>query len=152
MASSLFSTFSVMEAELLGRANLGMGGLKTEGIDIARFSVLDPQQGLPGSATSPREGLCSSFEELCRRRILMLYDDIRREDRIALDDGFLEGVGFEDAAERSEIRTELQHTTCRMIWRRLAKSANARESRMTYDEWLATGEPFGEVPEDEEES
>jgi len=37
----------------------------------------------------------------------------------------------------------MQDAACRMIWRRMAKASTTRESRQSYDEWLASGQPFG---------
>ena len=128
-----------MQAELLGRANLGMGALKTEGIDIKQFVVLEPRALGPTWTKALRR----VFEDLADRRILMIYDEVRCQDRLALDETFLSAAGFADLAERAEVAHVLHDAASRMIWGRMAKSGNARESRMTYDEWRATGEPFG---------
>ena len=57
-----------------------------------------------------------------------------------LDVAFLRALGFtEDVPKMCE---ELQDRTCRMVWRRMAKTENSREARMMYDEWVATGQPF----------
>lgn len=147
IAASLLSSFTVMQAELFGRANLGQGALKTEGVDIAFFSVLDPTE-LTEHVSSR---LSDSMAELAGRRILMIYDDVKTPDRGRLDDAFLLAVGFDDVTERRAMLCELHDTACRMVWRRLAKPGNARESRQTYDEWLATGQPFGADVGDEDE-
>jgi hypothetical protein len=68
---------------------------------------------------------------------------------VALDDAFLEAVGFTDVAERSALVKELHDAACRMIWKRMAKAGNARESRQTYNDWLASGKPFGLDVEEE---
>jgi hypothetical protein len=90
-----------------------------------------------------KAALTAAFYQLAERDILMLYDDVRCADRVALDDAFLEAVGFTDAVERSTLVKELHDAACRMIWKRMAKTGNARESWQSYDEWLATGQPFG---------
>lgn len=82
----------------------------------------------------------------------MIHDEVSRADRFALDDVFLEAVGFDDPVEWADLVRERHGAACRMIWARMAKSGNARESRMTYDEWLATGKPFGAGVEDDEEA
>lgn len=143
LAGALMSTFTVLQAEVLGRANLGMGALDTEGIDIVRFLVPDPRRaGDAGVA-----GVERTFEALADRRILMVYDEVRREDSRALDDAVLRALGLSNAGERQEMADELCDKACRMVWQRMAKSANAREARMTYDEWLASGEPFDAATE-----
>ena len=46
----------------------------------------------------------------------------------------------------------LHRATCRVVWHRMAKTDNSREARQTYDDWQATGVPFGaDVGEDEGE-
>ncbi len=147
IAGALMSTFTVLQAELLGRPNLGMGALKTEGIDIMRFLVPDPST----AAQSGLAGVERTFDALATRRILMIYDEVRREDRRALDEAVLTAVGVTNAGERQTMTDQLCDKACRMVWDRMAKSANAREARMTYDEWLASGEPFDAAAEEDVE-
>ncbi|MBP6965486.1 MAG: Eco57I restriction-modification methylase domain-containing protein [Armatimonadetes bacterium] len=146
LLSSLLASFSALDAELTGRANLGMGALKTEGMDIERFTVLNPSLLTSDGTTA----LAQAFERCADRRIEMLCDDVRRNDRKSLDDAFLLAAGFEDKHERSRLVDELEDAACRMIWRRQAKAGNTRESRQTYDEWLASGEPFGDTGPEED--
>lgn len=72
----------------------------------------------------------------------MIYGEVRRADRNALDDAFLRTVGFTNANERTAILGELRDTACRIVWARQAKAENTRETRQSYDEWLASGTPF----------
>ena len=146
-AGSLLSTFGLLDCEVWGRSLFGQGVLQIPGVDIKRLRVAK------ASAISPanRRRLTDALNTIASRRYLMLYDDVRQPDRIALDNAFLDAVGFSDPAERAEVVRELHDAACRMIWNRMAKTDNARESRMTYDEWLATGKPFGKVLEEEDE-
>ncbi len=139
IAACIFSTFTVMNYEIYGRANFGQGLLKTQTFEIVSLPVLSPAVLEPGA----RQRLEEAFLTIAQRSPLMLYDDVRRADRIELDDAFLEAVGFVDASERTALVKELHDAVCRLIWQRMAKSGAARESRQTYDEWLASGKPFG---------
>ncbi|MGD9497365.1 MAG: hypothetical protein AB7Y46_13785, partial [Armatimonadota bacterium] len=147
VAGSLFSTFTLIQFEVFGRANFGQGLLKTQTGDVSGLLVLDPESVSGGQ----RCALIDALSELRGRMPLMAYDDVRRDDRRALDDAFLAAVGFRDRAERAETLASMQDAACRMIWRRMAKSANTRESRQSYDEWLASGEPFDANAEDLDE-
>ena len=146
VAASAYGTFAVIFWEAMGRANFGQGLLKTQTYEIEMLPVLIRPQGKAGTGGRLR----AAVDSIRSRAALMLYDDVRQPDRVALDDAFLEAIGFDDPAERTALVKELQDAACRMIWNRMAKTDNARESRMTYDEWLATGEPFGDVPEEDE--
>jgi len=146
LGPSLCSTFGTFIREIMGRANFGQGMLDLKVYEASQLDVLDE-----ASVSSPlAKRLMAACGAVARRKILMLYDDVRQPDRIALDDAFLEAVGFDDRAERAALVKELQDAACRMIWNRMAKTDNARESRMSYDEWLATDGPFGEVPDEDD--
>lgn len=139
IAASIFSTFMMMINEIYGRANFGQGLLETQRYEVAMLPVLDPSK----VETDKLSRLEAAFHSLANRPALMIYDEINLASRRELDDVFLEILGFDDPAERIRVRDELYDETCRMVWDRMAKSGTARESHMTYDEWLATGRPFG---------
>jgi len=142
VAGSVLSTLTLLVYETIGRANFGQGLLKTQTYEIAGIPILDPRIASVRSSFEP------AFRAVATRTPLMLYDEVRLPDRQGLDEAFLAAVGFDNEEERQNLVKELQDITCRMIWHRMAKSGNSRESRQTYDEWLASGEPFGEVRED----
>jgi hypothetical protein len=145
IAASLLGTFSTLGREVYGRANFGQGLLELAVYEVANLEILDPRC----LTAKDKAALTAAFYQLSERDILMLYDDVRCADRVALDDAFLEAVGFTDVAERSALVKELHDAACRMIWKRMAKAGNARESRQTYNDWLASGKPFGLDVEEE---
>jgi hypothetical protein len=55
------------------------------------------------------------------------------------------------AKRRERMAEELRYWAARLVWERVAKGEGSRESRQTYDEWLASGEPFGASERGEEE-
>jgi len=106
--------------------------------EVGNLEVLDPSL----LSNDAKQALLMAYDSISRRRILMLYDGVRLPDRQALDSAFLLALGFSDPAERAVICADLQDAACRMIWNRLAKSDNARETRMSYDTWKDSGQPF----------
>jgi len=137
VAASVFSTLGMLQYELLGRANFGQGLLKTQTYELCELLVLNYQHMEPQHIA----GIERAFNLLAQRMPFMIYDDVRQDDRAQLEIALLTAVGF-TSAEASGCVHELQQATCRMVWNRMAKSGNARESRQTYDEWLASGDPF----------
>lgn len=138
IASSLCSTFGILSREIYGRANFGQGALETTVYEVESLEVLHPAL----IDEDAREALLSAYDCISRRMILTLYDEVKLPDRKALDNAFLLALGVKDLKERDCLVSELQTAACRVIWNRLAKSDKGEESRMTFDEWLATGQPF----------
>ena len=138
---SLVSTFGILSREILGRANLGQGVLKTQIEDLLKMPVVLP-------TVSSDAVMQQCLKAIGNRTILMVYDDVRRDDRKTLDDAFLHAVGFTDPAERADVLAELHDAACRRVWERQAKAEKTREARQTYDDWLASGLPFGNVDEE----
>jgi len=138
IAAGLCSTFGVLSREIHGRANFGQGMLDMKVYEVGNLEVLDPSL----LSNDAKQALLMAYDSISRRRILMLYDGVRLPDRQALDSAFLLALGFSDPAERAVICADLQDAACRMIWNRLAKSDNARETRMSYDTWKDSGQPF----------
>jgi hypothetical protein len=147
LAASLASTFTVMQAELFGRANLGQGALKTEGVDIAGFLVAHPDR----VSGAQRARLERAFEALADRHILMIYDEIRLADRCALDTVFIQALLEDSREEAADLAAKMQDRAASMVWSRLSKPGNARESRQSYEEWRKSGEPFDSNAVDFEE-
>ncbi|MDW8309312.1 MAG: Eco57I restriction-modification methylase domain-containing protein, partial [Verrucomicrobiales bacterium] len=86
----LATTTQLLFRELFGRSNLGEGALKTEGIDIVRFCLLQPS----AISDSEIQALQRAFQSLCKRPTLNLEQEIRQPDRRALDDVVFEVLGL----------------------------------------------------------
>jgi len=138
LAASLSSTFSILSREICGRANFGQGMLDMKVYEAEGLEVLDPSL----LSNDAKHALLTAYDSISRRKILMLYDGVRLPDRQALDDAFLLALGFSNPEERASLVLDLQGAACRMIWNRLAKSDKERESRMAYDYWKDSGQPF----------
>lgn len=146
VAASLFTTFTMLQYEVIGRANFGQGLLKTQTYEAERLLVLDPRRAEVACASE----LVEAFAALAERVPLMVYDEVRLPDRLRLEVAFLRALGFgcEQAPKKA---IKLGQATCRLIWQRMAKSGISRESRQTYEDWLASGEPFDANAEEIEE-
>ena len=138
-AASIFTTFNLLQREIIGSANFGQGVLETQKGVVPDFLVVDPNR----SVVRKNEKLILAFQNASKRPIQMIYDDVRQDERITLDDAFLEILGFDESKERTYILKELHDELCRIVWDRMAKTQNSREDRQTYDNWFKSGEPFG---------
>jgi type I restriction-modification system DNA methylase subunit len=138
IAGCAISAFSMLFWEIIGRANFGQGLLETRVYEIADLPVLDPQH----LSSYQRKKIEEAFNSVGKRPSLMFYDEARQIDRQALDETFLELIGFEDPTERKSILAELYESVSFTIWERMAKSTTARESRIAYKDWISTGAPF----------
>lgn len=143
IGASMFSTLGYLVSDVYGRANLGQGVIKTEGIDIKQFPILDPGQ----VSGEHRSRLIRAFRAARSRPIRIIYDDVNQLERQALDDAVLAAAGL-SAHGIAEIRARLYDATLRTTWQRQAKARGTRESRQSFDDWQATGQSFGNEDED----
>jgi hypothetical protein len=99
LAGAMMTTPFWMFKELFGRANLGEGALKVEGIDLKRMYVLDPSS-LPLEV----EELSQSILE---RSPAPLHEEVRKTDRLMLDEIIFDALdltqGERDAVYESVI-------------------------------------------------
>jgi hypothetical protein len=142
IAAGLLSTFSTLCREIYGRANFGQGMLDVKVYEAEQLPMLRSTGGAIAAE------LVAAFDRISTRPISILYDEVRRPDRVALDDVFLRAVGFEDSQERADVLAELHDAACRKVWERQAKAERTRESRQSFDEWRDSGLPFGVVEEE----
>jgi len=142
ITASLISTFSMIAREVHGRANFGQGMLDLKVYEAKRLPIVN--SNAPGV-----DAFLDAFMAMCDRPIHMIYDEVKREDRRRLDDAYLTCIGFDDPSERAEVLHDLQDQACRMVWSRQAKAGNTREARQSYDDWVVSGQPFGEATDEE---
>ena len=91
----LNSGIAFIQRELLGRANLGDGALKVEGIDWRRMFV--PERHVLIELTKSAE---KEFRKLCRRRIKDIRSEAKRKDRIIFEKAVLRALSLpEELAE-----------------------------------------------------
>jgi len=85
----LNSALAFLNRELTGRANLGDGALKVEGIDWER--ILVPNREL---LLELAEKVQTSFGALCRRSIKDIGTEAKRKDRVEFEREVLDGLGL----------------------------------------------------------
>jgi len=146
LALYLNSTFSALQRELVSRANLGQGGLLTEGVDWEK--ILCPRREFLGIVGSVRS------DPLLLRPVLALPSEVRLEDRRALDERTLEAIGIP-----GELAGHVAEAAVDLVESRLARAATfkmtqASEKRLKAVDSLRgiwTGVP-DEITEGEEVS
>lgn len=116
---TLFSVFSVLVRELLGRSNLGEGALKTEGIDIKGFPAMTMKKNY--IEWPPRLEIKSIFIE-CGVNPESDIPISEQEPnplpgRRALDDVVFDALGLTE-----EERKEVYRAVCQLVWDRISKA------------------------------
>ena len=132
IAASLLGAFTLLAYEALGRANFGQGLLKTQVYELAELPVLDPR----ALSAAQSLQLTTNVESLLAREPEIVYNEIRRPDRQSFEAAWLSSAGVELGVD------VLAEALCRTIWRRQSRADQSRESRLSYDDWLSSGQPF----------
>ena len=120
---SLFSVITIFFRELYGRSNLGEGALKTEGIDINRFMVLD----------TPYDHLPPLFKNVAYNEIDSLFTQcgIDPESKIPIEEqepnplpgrAELDNIVFDALNLTKDERKEVYRAVCRLVWNRISKA------------------------------
>ncbi|MGH7597631.1 MAG: Eco57I restriction-modification methylase domain-containing protein [bacterium] len=143
--ASLCSSINVLFRELFGRANLGEGALKTEGIDIKKFFVLCPtvfnrtanEIEKIALQLNQREGK-SVYNEvgIDKNRPVRTQQPNPLPDRKALDDIIFDALGLTPAE-----RKEVYWAVCELVQNRLnkAKSFSSKQRSEHDNEEETTG-------------
>ena len=85
----LNSSIVALFRELIGRVNLGEGATKTEGIDWKE--ILTPKEEILQSLNKYKNLL----EDLQKRNIESIFEDVKKKDRLKLDSVVLEAMGLD---------------------------------------------------------
>jgi len=120
---SLFSVITIFFRELYGRANLGEGALKTEGIDINKFMVLD----------SSHDKLSEEFKRISLDEINSLFKQCgidpksktpieEQEPKPLPDRAELDKIVFDALNLTADERKEVYRAVCRLVWNRISKA------------------------------
>lgn len=116
---SLFSVVAILVRELFGRANLGEGALKTEGIDICKFPSLSINDYHPENLHYLE--IKSIFTEcgIDPKSEIPIAEQTPNPlpDRKALDDIVFDALGLTD-----EERQEVYRAVCQLVWERISKA------------------------------
>ena len=120
---SLFSVITIFFRELYGRANLGEGALKTEGIDINKFMVLD----------SSNDKFSEEFKRISLDEIDSLFKQCgidpkskipieEQEPKPLPDRAELDKIIFDALNLTADERKEVYRAVCRLVWNRISKA------------------------------
>jgi len=90
----LNSIVAFIQRELIGRANLGDGALKVEGIDWKR--ILVPKKEF---LLKLKKDAGKAFEKLCKRSIKSIKTEAKRKDRIEFEKAVLKSLGLPEELE-----------------------------------------------------
>jgi hypothetical protein len=117
----LNSTWVALATETIGRLNLGEGLLTCYGPDLDDITMPDPERftGTPAGAR-----LLRAWKGLSSRAVLPLAREVHKDDRRALDEAVLDGLGL----KRSLLRP-IQTAAVHMLEQRLRLALKLRNRR-----------------------
>jgi hypothetical protein len=105
---------SILTKELFGRLyGGGSGPVKTEGIDIEKLLLIDPQK----IKKEDKAKIEKSFTKLANREIMTVFDEVRQQDRLNLD-----GIFFDILGLTKKEKQEVYDAVCELVRNRLEKA------------------------------
>lgn len=126
---TIFSLITVLFRELYGRSNLGEGALKTEGIDIVKFMILNPN----AISDSTYKRLEIALVTLSKREIKSVFEEVGIDPRMSIRDQepnplkdrrIFEDIIFDEFGLTPEERRELYWSVCELVKNRLDKAGS----------------------------
>jgi type I restriction enzyme M protein len=116
-----------LQRELIGRANLGDGALKVEGIDWERILVPDKDRLL-----KLKKDAGKVFEKVCKRNIEDIKAESRKKDRIEFEKTVLESLGLP-----SELAEQILAAVVGLVEERhlLPKMRNSKKKKRKEQDW-----------------
>jgi tRNA G10 N-methylase Trm11 len=125
LAALLNSTWARYYAEMTCRQMTGAQAIADIDVAVAEQILLPDPRRLLGSHI---ERLESALDQLARRPVLSIFEEVKRPDRRRLDDLVLEIVGFAEKQERDAVLNQLYDAVLELVRRRLARSRKARQA------------------------
>ena len=120
LLAQLVSTISMLTKELFGRQyGGGSGPIKTEGIDIEKLPVIDPEK----IESALKHRIKQAFEVLAPRSIQIVFDEVTQLDRQKLDDIF-----FDILCLTKEERQDVYDAVCELVRNRLEKAKTFKKN------------------------
>ncbi|MDZ7723239.1 MAG: DNA methyltransferase [candidate division KSB1 bacterium] len=120
---SFFSVFVLFSRELFGRSNLGEGALKTEGIDIKKFLIVDPT--LISSKYNYHQYFKTNINSIFFDCGINPESDIpiaQQEPEPLPDRAQLDNIVFDVLNLTVEERKEVYRAVCQLVWNRIQKA------------------------------
>lgn len=124
VVATLLSSFGLLARELYLMTNLGDGAIKANPIYLGEVPACSPVT----LATQPHASstLTAAVESLVANDYGSIDDEIASPQRAALDDAFLEAIGFDDAKQRTRIGRDLREALADAIRSRTRRSRAER--------------------------
>jgi len=128
---TIISIISVFSRELFGRSNLGQGALKTEGIDIRRIIVMDPNLNADSYVYIEK-----MMQRLSKREIKPIFEEcgldpskpIREQEPNPLPDrAELDKIIFDELGLTEEERKEVYWAVAELVKQRLDKARSLKK-------------------------
>ena len=123
LCALLNTTLTALFCENQGNAPGGSGaGVQMPCVEVRRLPVFNPSR----LSASQKTRLLAAFDEMCRRPIGPIYDEVKQVDRQALDSVLFEAIGL-TAAESADLYTAVEN----LVRARLnkSKSLDTRETK-----------------------
>jgi hypothetical protein len=118
LAALLNSTWARYYAEVTCRQMTGAQAIADIDVAVAEQILLPDPRNLSPALTKKLE---AALVDLSRRRILSVFEEIKRSDRRRLDALMLEAIGFLDRSERETMLNELYQAVTSLVQARLAR-------------------------------
>jgi hypothetical protein len=129
IAALLWSSFSILSREILGRANFGDGLLEVivkEANEIPLPKIFDPLI---------KEEIENEFLKQCKIKTESFYNEIKSMRRNKIDSLFLKACGYKDDNLIQETVDNIQTEAAKIMWNRIAKSGNGIESKQSFEDF-----------------
>jgi len=120
----LNTTFTFLCAELYGRQFAGRG---IDFIDITVYEVAQLPMLRPGAIPARcKAAIINAVDSIAERAILPVLEEVNQADRRALNDAFLEAVGFTDPEERKQVLENLYAAVCQRVKTRFDRARSVK--------------------------
>jgi len=119
LAALLNSTWARYYCEMTCRQLTGAQAIADIDVAVAEQILLPDPEAI--RATEQRR-LIAALAAMSSRRVLSLFDEVKKQDRRLLDELVLRAIGFEDARERREVLTDLYRAATNLVRARLDRS------------------------------
>ncbi len=122
LAALLNSTWARYYAEVTARQMTGAQAIADIDVAVAEHILLPDPRRLSARLKARLE---AALDELARRPVLSIFEEVRMRDRIRLDQLVLTAIGFTSAKERAAVLARLYSALTRLVEERVKKSYRA---------------------------
>jgi type I restriction enzyme M protein len=124
IAALLNSSICALSSEVFGRVTMGDGVLELK-VEEANDYLLVPD--LRKATAAQKKAITTAFETLCKREIGSVFDEVKQNDRQALDTAILSAIGLDPKKYLKPIYEAL----CELVRERIGLGAQRGKTRKT---------------------